>query len=173
MDFCEMLAQTEGHVSLSNLETTDRVPHHLANMVSVEQFTDLRKSNSKLQKLFDDMNEIYTAAFSAGLRIQPDAFGGFCLMNRTGSVIRQGEIKFSVGLLGKTRTDQVLDNWSLMEGEKHLVGIARWANHSCQPNCDYYLAGGFNGRECVRLRARREIGIGEELVIYYSEIFFW
>ena len=39
-------------------------------------------------------------------------------MNRTGSVIRQGEIKFSVDLLGKKRRDQVLDDWSLMEGEK-------------------------------------------------------
>ena len=58
-----MLAQTEGHVSLNYLETTDRVPRHLTNLVSVEQFTDLKKSNSKLQKLFDDMNEIYTAAF--------------------------------------------------------------------------------------------------------------
>ena len=115
------------------------------------------------------MNEIYTAAFSAGLRIDPDAFGGFCLMNRAGSVIRQGEIKFSVGLLGKKWRGQVLVDWSLMEGEKLLVGIARWANRSYQPNCDYYTAGGFNGRECVRLRAVREIGFGEELVTYYRK----
>ena len=43
-------------------------------------------------------------------------------MNRTGIVIRQGEIKFSVGLLGIKRRDQLLDDWSLMEGEELLVG---------------------------------------------------
>ena len=66
----------------------------------------------------------------------------------------------------------MLDDWTLMEGEKILVGISRWANHSCQPNCDYYKVGRFKGRECVRLCALREIDIGEEMVTYYSEIFF-
>ena len=119
-----MLAQTEGHVSLHYLETTDRVPHHLTNLVSVEQFTDLRKSNSKLHKLVDDMKEIYTAAFSTGLRIEPDAPGGFCLMNKTGSVNQQGEIKFSVGLLEKKKKRSSVGRLVANEGEKLFVGIA-------------------------------------------------
>ena len=59
-----------------------------------------------------------------------------------------------------------------MQGDKLLVGVARWANHSCRPNCDYYMAGGFNGRVCVRLRALREIDVGEELVTFYNSDFF-
>ena len=54
-----------------------------------------------------------------------------------------------------------------MEGEKLMIGIARWANHLCEPKCDYYMSGGYNGRECVRLRALRPIVDGEELVTFY------
>ena len=75
-------------------------------------------------------------------------------------------------LAGKKPKDRVIDDWSLMEGDKLLVGVARWANHSCVPNCDYYMSGGFKGRECVRLRAIREIKPGEELTTYYNEDFF-
>ena len=77
-------------------------------------------------------------------------------------------------LAGKKKPkDRVIDDWSLMEGAKLLVGVARWANHSCVPNCDYYMSVGFKGRECVRLRAIREIKPGEELTTYYNEDFFW
>ena len=76
-------------------------------------------------------------------------------------------------LAGKKKPkDRVIDDWSLMEGAKLLVGVARWANHSCVPNCDYYMSGGFKGRECVRLRAIREIKPGEKLTTYYNEDFF-
>ena len=66
----------------------------------------------------------------------------------------------------------MIDDWSLMEGDKLLVGVAKWANHSCVPNCDYYMSGGFKGRECVRLRAIREIKPGEELTTHYNDDFF-
>ena len=59
-----------------------------------------------------------------------------------------------------------------MEGDKLHVGVARWANRSCRPNCDYYIGGGINGRVCVRLRALREIEVGEELVIFYNADIF-
>ena len=59
-----------------------------------------------------------------------------------------------------------------MEGEKMLVGVARWANHSCLPNCQYYMSGGFRGRVCVRLRAIKEIKDGEELLVFYSANWF-
>ena len=59
-----------------------------------------------------------------------------------------------------------------MEGEKLMIGIARWANHSCEPNCDYYMGGGYHGRECIRLRALRPIVDGEELVTFYNSNFF-
>ena len=59
-----------------------------------------------------------------------------------------------------------------MEGEKLMIGIARWANHSCERNYDYYMSGGYNGRECVRLRASRPIVDNEELVSFYNINFF-
>ena len=93
-------------------------------------------------------------------------------MNRTGKKNRPGEISCAVGLLGNQSKGRILDDWSLMEGDKLLVGVARWANHSCRSNCDYYMAGGFNGRVCVRLRALREIDEGEELVTFYNGDFF-
>ena len=49
-------------------------------------------------------------------------------MNRAGEKIRPG----------KQPKGRFLDAWSLIDGDKLLVGVARWVNHSCGPNCDYY-----------------------------------
>ena len=167
-----MLAQTEGHVSVKFHESSDRKPHNLTNLLSEEEFFELRNKDRKLRKLFEDMRQIYSESYHAGFKIEPDSFGGFRLMNRTGKKIRPGEISCAVGLLGNQPKGRILDDWSLMQGDKLLVGVARWANHSCRPNCDYYMAGGFNGRVCVRLRALREIDVGEELVTFYNSDFF-
>ena len=59
-----------------------------------------------------------------------------------------------------------------MEGERLLFGVARWANHSCQPNCEYYLSGWYNGRLSVQLRALEEIADGAELITFYGPDFF-
>ena len=167
-----MLAQTEGHVSVKFLESNDRKPHYLTNLLSEEEFFELRNKDRKLRKLFEDMRQIYSEAYRAGFKIEPDSFGGFRLMNKTGEKIRTGEISCAVGLLGNQPKGRILDVWSLMEGDKLLVGVARWANHSCRANCDYYMAGGFNGRVCVRLCALREIEVGEELVTFCNGDFF-
>ena len=66
----------------------------------------------------------------------------------------------------------MIDDWSLMEGDKLLVCVARWVNHSCVPNFELYMSGGFKDRECVRLRVIREIKPGEELTNNYNEDFF-
>ena len=98
------------------------------------------------------MFRIYDASYTAGLRIEPDSFDGFGFVNRTGSTIKIGVIEHTVGLLGKVPKTFEIDDWSMMEGERLLVGFARWANHSCQPNCEYYMSGGYNGRLSVQLR---------------------
>ena len=81
-------------------------------------------------------------------------------------------IENTVGLLGKKSKNRELDDWSMMEGEKILVGVARWANHFCRPNCEYYMSGGFNGRPCVRLPALDDIRDGSELLTFYSADYF-
>ena len=73
------------------------------------------------------MVKIYSASFDAGLRIERDKFGGFCLVNRSGRTIESGVIEKTVILLGKKPKNREPDDWSMMEGEKILVGVARWA----------------------------------------------
>ena len=106
MDFCEMLAQVEGHVSVNYIDTRKRRPHNLTKLLSKEEISAIREKDKKLQKLFDNFEDMYSAAYEAGIRIEPDKFGGFCLVNRTGRVIRIGEIVSTVGLLGKKRKDR-------------------------------------------------------------------
>ena len=45
----------------------------------------------------------------------------------------------------------MIDDWSVMESEQLLVGVPRGGNHSCVPNCDFYISGGFKGRQFVQL----------------------
>ena len=129
-------------------------------------------SDNHFKRFHQDLEEVYKCSFNAGFRNEPDNFGGYCLINRSGKTIKCGEVNVNVGLLAKKPKDREIDDWSLMEGDKLLVGVARWANHSCVPNCDYYMCGGYKGRECVRLKALREIKDGEELTTFYNVNFF-
>ena len=172
MDQCEKLAQVEGYVAGHFLEHSEHEVHALTNLLSKESYMNLLNSDRKFKKLHTDMEDIYKSAVDFGLRIEPDKFGGYCLVNRSGNTIKCGEINCAVGLLGRKSKGHEIDDWSSMEGEKLVVGVARWANHLCVPNCDYYMKSGFRGRECVRLRALSEIKDGEELLTYYNDDFF-
>ena len=152
-----MLSQAEAWVSKSFIEFTEISPHVLTSLLSHDQMKIMQKSNRQFSKLCDDMVKIYSASFEACLRIERDKFGGFCLVNRSSRTIKSGVIENTVGLLGKKPKNRELDDWPVMEGEKILVGVARWASHSCRPNCGFYMSGGFNGRPCVRLRALDDI----------------
>ena len=115
------------------------------------------------------MSESYKAAMDFGLSIEPDKFVAFCLVNRSMSANKPGEIEVAVGLLASLPKENSLKDWSVMEGGKLLVGVARWANHSCKANCDYYMKGFYRGRQCIRLRALMQIEPNEELTTVYNE----
>ena len=172
MNFCQILCQVEDSVSKRYIHDTSVVPHALTSLLSDEELIQHQNSNREFGKLYNDVVKIYTASFESGLRIEPDSFGGFCLFNRTGHTIKLGVIENTVGLLAKVPKNIEIDDWSMMEGEKLMVGIARWANHSCRPNCEYYMSSGYNGRPCVRLRALKEILNGDQLLTFYGPDFF-
>ena len=155
MDLCEKLAQIEGFVAHHYVERSDHEVHLLTELISKNSYIDLMNSDNHFKRLHQDLEEVYKCSFNAGFRIEPDNFGGYCLIDRSGKTIKCGEINVAVCLLAKKPKDCEIDDWSLMEGDKLLVGVARWANHSCVPNCDYYMCGGYKGRECLRLRALR------------------
>ena len=169
MDQCEKLAQFEGFLAEQFVKRSDYPIHALTNLLSADSYKKLLISDKSFKKPHLDMEEIYKSSFSFGLRID---YGGYGLFNRSGKVIKCGEKKVAVGLLAKKPKNREIDDWSLMEGDKLLVGVARWANHSCVANCDYYLSNGFRGRVYVRLRALREIMDGEQLVTFYNSDFF-
>ena len=136
---------------------------------SKDDFDLKLRNDRKLKKLFMDMSEPFKAAMDFRLSIEPDKYGGFCLVNRSMSAIKPGEIEVAVGLLANLPTENLYKDCSVMEGGKLLVGVARWANHSCKANCDYYMKGGYRGRQCGRLRALRQIEPNEELTTFYNE----
>ena len=147
--------------------------HHALNtLMSQEEFKALEHGNRNFKKLFLDVPTIHLPAYNDGFRIEPVNFGGFCLKNRSGKILPTGELQNTVGLMAKKPKNRTVDDWCLMEGEKLMIGIARWANHSFEPNCDYYMSGYYNGLVCVRLRALRPIVDGEVLVTFYNRNFF-
>ena len=129
MDQCEKLAQVEGYVAGHFLEHSEHEVHALTNLLSKESYMNLLNSDRKFKKLHTDMEDIYKSAVDFGLRIEPDKFGGYCLVNRSGNTIKCGEINCAVGLLGRKSKGHEIDDWPSMEGEKLVVGVARWANH--------------------------------------------
>ena len=172
MDSFEKFCQVEWFVLIKFIESGGREPHAMTTPLTEQRFLVQLGQDRFLQKLFTDMTNIYSEAHSAGFRLEPDSFGGYKLVNRSGKTIKPGEIDATVWLLTKKPKGREVDEWSLMDGEKLLVGVARWANHSCKANCDFYMGRGFNGRECVRLRALKEIHDREELLCFYNEHIF-
>ena len=169
MSECENLAQIEGQLSEKLLKDFPNSPKLLTVLWSKDDFELKLRNDRKLKKLFMDMSESYKAAMDFGLSIEPDKYEGFCLVNRSMSAIKPGEIQVAVGLLANLPKENSYKDWSVMEGGKLLVGVARWANHSCKANCDYYMKGGYRGRQCVRLRALMQIEHNEELTTFYNE----
>ena len=169
MSECENLAQIEGQLSEKLLKDFPNSPKLLTVLWSKDDFELKLRNDRKLKKLFMDMSESYKAAMDFGLSIEPDKYGGFCLVNRSMSAIKPGEIEVAVGLLANLPKENSYKDWSIMEGGKLLVGVARWANHSCKANCDYYMKGDYRGRQCVRLRALKQIEPNEELTTFYNE----
>ena len=66
------------------------------------------KNNKRFKQIFDDLEALYKATFSDGLKIEPDSYGGFCLRNGS-KRIKAGEIQSSVGLLVKIPPEKDFD----------------------------------------------------------------
>ena len=103
MDLCEKLAQVEGFVAGHYVEKSDHEIHLLTELISKDSYLDLMNSDNHFKKLHQDLEEVYKCSFNAGFRIEPDNFGGYCLINRSGKTIKCGEIEVAVGLLAKSR----------------------------------------------------------------------
>ena len=172
MNNAEYFAQAEGFLSLQYLSRFERSPHVFTELWPRDVFLSELQNNRKLNSIYNDLAAAYDSAFLDGLQIEPDSYGGFCLRNNSKQTIKAGEIRSAVGLLVKIPPGKDYGDFSIMEGEKLLVGVACWANHSCRPNVDYYMKGGFRGRPCIRLRALRDIKPGDELCAYYNDDVF-
>ena len=94
LDYCENIAQIEGHVSVKFLESIGRQPHNLTSLLSEEELFELQNEDRKLRKLFEDMRQIYSDASQAGFKIEPDSFDRVRLMNRL--VIKFDTVKLVV-----------------------------------------------------------------------------
>ena len=172
MNNAEYFAQAEGFLSLQYLSRFERSPHVFNELWPRDVILSELQNNRKLKSIFNDLAAAYYSAFSDGLQIEPDSYGGFCLRNNSKQTIKAGEISSAVGLLVKIPPGKDYGDFFILEGEKLLVGVARWANHSCRPNVDYYKKGGFRGRPCIRLCALKDIKPGDELCAYYNDDVF-
>ena len=132
MSLFEFLAQAEGYLLLKFLSEFSNQPKILTDLWPKDRFDKELKENRVFKQIYKDLEDAYVAAKDFGLNIEPDSFGGFCLRNKTGHTIKTGEIMSAVGLIAKLPAGWDLNNWSVMQGEKLLVGVARWANHSCR-----------------------------------------
>ena len=168
MDLCEKLAQVEDFKAEHYVERSDHEVHLLTELISQNSYMDLLNSDNHFKRLHQVLRDLtdYKCSFNAKFRVETDNFGGYSLINCSGKTIKRGEINVAVGLLAKKPKDCEIDDWSLMEGDKLLIGVARWANNLRAPNSGYYICGGYKGRKCVRLRASREIKDGEELTSF-------
>ncbi len=175
MNDCEALIQSDIYVQRKYWADYDTPPAFMLPPLTVHEFEQASKMNTQLRKFTMLLQTIYECTSDLSLKILPDKFGGFGLFNKTGKIIKPSHPMYPVGLLMKVppETEAVLNDFSVMEGRKKepkvLVGTLRFVNHSCMPNCSYYQAYGFEGRECVRLRINRPILVDEEITVYYND----
>ena len=66
------------------------------------------KNNERFKQIFDDLEAVYKATFSDGVKIEPHSYGGFYLQNSSKRT-KAGEIQSSVGLLVKIHPEKDLN----------------------------------------------------------------
>ena len=67
-------------------------------------------------------------------------------MNGGAITFKAGKIDVALGLLCKLPADKVSENFSVMDKDQAMLGVARFANHCCTPNCDFYMKNDYRGR---------------------------
>ena len=82
-------------------------------------------------------------------------------MNRISITFKAGKIDVNLGLLCKLPADKLSENFSVMEKNQAMLGIAIFANHCGAPNYNCYTKVGFRGRKAIMLRALYEIKPGQ------------
>ena len=97
------LAQIEGFVAERYVQKTANEIHLLTELMSQESYMNLIDSDRDFKKLSQDMEEIYKCALTEGFRIEADNFGGYCLVNCSGKIIKKSKFKCAVGLLAKNQ----------------------------------------------------------------------
>jgi SET domain-containing protein len=97
-----------------------------------------------------------------GLFARTDIAAGELFLEYAGMVVRWDDVPDDgPGAAGHTFLFDLGDGWVIDGGRGG--NSARWINHGCEPNCDAVLDG-----HQVWIRATRDIGAGEELLLDYQ-----
>ena len=140
------------------------------------------KSSKTLLKVHEKILKLYDDTIQEKLSFLRDNYGGFGLFNTKGKELkpRSEPLSSPMGFLVDIPLE--LENeyreLSIMRGQlsskdAFFLGPIRFVNHSCQPNCEYFM-----GYSCglkyrtICLKVIRNIEVNEEITVKYGDDFF-
>ena len=143
----ELIALCDGHIVVDLVQKPERKVSSLVPLLTTDLYYDLLESQSIVRKVNSLLHEAYQHALSYGLTFELDNYNGYQLVNNTGATIpSKTKLDCTRGFTEKIPENRhkFVDPVSILEptsmcssARVKVVGVRRFANHCCAPNCDY------------------------------------
>ena len=176
----ELIVLCDGHVVVDLVQKPERKVSSLVPLLTTDLYYDLLESQSIVRKFNSLLREAYQHALSYGLTFEVDNYNGYQLVYNTGATIpSKTKLDCTRGFTEKIPENRekfvdpvsILEPTSMCSSARVMVGVCRFANHCCAPNCDY-LASEYKGRKCVKLVTLKDVLPGQPLTVFYGPDYF-
>ena len=174
----KVIAQCDGQVFRGSYEHLSRPHKPLIQLVDADEFAGWQRNSVKVKKILSMVREAYDGCLKAGIAFKLDEYGGYCSYNASSRTIVKKTILPVIGILSKIPESMAADYeisvfrpTERCSFHKLMAGPARFVNHNCRPNGNYY-AGFYKGKECIKIELVEDLQPGEELTVSYGDAFF-
>lgn len=175
-----IIAEADGQLVRELISTENRQARYGIDLIAHDEFkAAVSRPNFPYTSTYNKLRKAYTGCLNSGILFRPDSFGGYCLETTRGFAAGE-KLTHVIGFLAvlpKSEEDIFEDISAFRRTKKCpsmrlMLGPARFANHSCEPNADYYAASDYDGRNCIVLEALKDIEAGSEITVYYNPNYF-
>ena len=181
---CLILAHCDAYVSNRMVKYGGREPISLARDLGYESYQELLTKHKIARTYEQILSNCYQEVKDSSFSIKFDSFNGYGLYYEGKHKLRSNdkrnyripELRALIQRVPKFLEDQikpvsVFAPTDLCSQMRIMVGPVRFANHSCDPNCEYVVTEHKN-MKFVRLQILKDIEPYTEISVYYGANFF-
>ena len=177
---CLAIAHADVCVTRKLISTTDLSVMPMVKALSDLEYNEMRSLDPKQKQYEKLLTDCYLSAVNNGFSFEPDQYGGFGHFYRGQQEIKKkrGKSTFLTYVLGYIenipessvkdfKEISIFRATEVCKKDRIMVGTTRFANHSCRPDCRYFVSE-VGARKCIKLEIFKDITTGDEITVFYS-----